>query len=110
VQKDPYRVLGLPYGAPPAVVVEAYRRLSKLHHPDREGGSDERFMEIQRAYETLRARPEPDASVEDRLAALERELREKGPSGPYRDARADSVVRGVNDLVDGLDGLSSQLD
>ena len=110
MQKDPYRVLGLPYGASPAVVLEAYRRLSKLHHPDREGGSDVRFMEIQRAYETLRARPEPSGSIEDRLAALEQELREKGSRGPTRDARADSVVRGVNDLVDGLDGLSSQLD
>jgi curved DNA-binding protein CbpA len=103
-------VLGIPHGATQAVVLDAYRRLSKLHHPDREGGSDERFHEIQRAYETLRARPEPDASIEDRLAAMERELREKGPRGPYRDTRADSVVRGVNDLVDGLDGLSSQLD
>ena len=103
-------MLGVPYGAPPAVVLEAYRRLSKQHHPDREGGSDERFMEIQRAYETLRARPEPDASVEDRLAALEQELRERAERGPSRDARADAVVRGVNDLVDGLDGLSSQLD
>jgi curved DNA-binding protein CbpA len=110
VAKDPHRVLGVPYGAAPAVVLEAYRRLSKLHHPDREGGSEERFMEIQRAYETLRARPAPEASLEERLAALEQEARERAKRGPARDARADSVVRGVNDLVDGLDGLSSQLD
>jgi hypothetical protein len=110
MSKDPHRVLGVPYGAPPAVVLEAYRRLSKLHHPDREGGSEERFVEIQRAYETLRARPGPPASVEDRLAALERELRERAKRGPVRDARADAVVRGVNDLVEGLDDLSSQLD
>ena len=103
-------MLGVPYGAAPAVVLEAYRRLSKLHHPDREGGSEERFMEIQRAYETLRARPAPEASLEERLAALEQEARERAKRGPGRDARADSVVRGVNDLVDGLDGLSSQLD
>jgi hypothetical protein len=110
MQKDPYRVLGIPHGASQAVVLEAYRRLSKRHHPDREGGSDERFMEIQRAYETLRARPEPPGTLEERLAALERELRESAKRGPIRDARADEVVRGVNDLVDGLDGLSSQLD
>jgi curved DNA-binding protein CbpA len=110
VRRDPHRVLGVPYGASQAVVLEAYRRLSKLHHPDREGGSEERFVEIQLAYETLRARPEPDASLEDRLTALEQELRERAKRGPARDARADQVVRGVNDLVDGLDGLSSQLD
>jgi curved DNA-binding protein CbpA len=91
------------------VVLEAYRRLSKQHHPDR-GGSEERFVEIQQAYEAVRARPEPEASLEERLAALEQELRERNERGPTRDARADEVVRGVNDLVDGLDGLSSQLD
>jgi curved DNA-binding protein CbpA len=103
-------VLGVPFGASQAVVLAAYRSLSKQYHPDREGGSQERFVEIQQAYETLRARPEPEESLEDRLAAIERELRERADRGPTRDARADQVVRGVNDLVDGLDGLSSQLD
>ena len=108
--RDPYRVLGVPYGASNAVVLEAYRRLSKKHHPDREGGSAERFVEVKAAYETLRARPLPDGSLEERLAALEQELRESARRGPARDGRADAVVREVNDLVDGLDGLSSQLD
>jgi curved DNA-binding protein CbpA len=103
-------VLGVPHGASPTVVLEAYRRLSKLHHPDREGGSDARFVEIQHAYEALRARPLPDASLEERIAALEQELRESAKRSPARDGRADAVVRDVNDLVDGLDGLSSQLD
>jgi len=110
VQRDPYRVLGVPHGASQAVVLDAYRRLSKLHHPDREGGSDERFVEIQRAYETLRARPAPDASLEERLAAMEREAREAAARKAARDARADAVVRDVNDLVEGLDDLSSRLD
>ena len=110
MRKDPYRVLGVPTGASGAVVLEAYRRLSKQHHPDRDGGSAERFVEIQEAYETLRARPEPEATLEERMAALERELRESAKRGPTRDGRADAVVRDVNDLVDGLDGLSSQLD
>jgi curved DNA-binding protein CbpA len=110
VRRDPYRVLGVPYGASQPVVLEAYRRLSKLHHPDREGGSEERFVEIHEAYEALRTRPAPEASLEERLAAMETELRESAKRGPTRDARADQVVRGVNDLVEGLDGLSSQLD
>ena len=110
MQRDPYRVLGVPHGASPAVVLEAYRRLSKLHHPDREGGADERFLEIQRAYETLRARPAPEGSLEERLAALDQEVREAAARKPARDARADAVVRDVNDLVEGLDDLSSRLD
>jgi hypothetical protein len=44
------------------------------------------------------------------MAALEQELRERAKRGPTRDGRADAVVRDVNDLVEGLDGLSSQLD
>ena len=109
MQRDPYRVLGVPHGASQAVVSDADRRLSKLHHPDREGGSDERFVEIQRAYETLRARPAPDGSLEERLAAPgQREAREAAARKAARDARADAVVRDVNDLVEGLDDLSSR--
>ena len=109
MQRDPYRVLGIPHGASSAVVLDAYRRLSKLHHPD-QGGTSERFVEIQRAYETLRARPASDTTLEERLAALDRDVREAAARNPARDARADAVVRDVNDLVEGLDGLSSQLD
>ena len=109
MQRDPYRVLGVPHGAAPAVVLDAYRRLSKLHHPD-QGGSSERFVEIQRAYETLRTRTAPEASLEERLAAMEQQVREAAARKAARDARADAVVRDVNDLVEGLDGLSSKLD
>lgn len=55
-----YAALGLRPGAARAEVEEAYRRLIKLHHPDRNGGDGERAAEINRAYTTLRrnvARP-----------------------------------------------------
>jgi curved DNA-binding protein CbpA len=106
---DPYRVLGIPYGASPAVVVAAYRRLSKLHHPDRNGGSAEstrRFQEVQRAFETLRTRPAPDQTLEERLAQIEAELAKPQP----RERGTDPSVARVNDLIDGLDDLSSRLD
>jgi hypothetical protein len=109
VQPDPYRVLAIPYGASNAVVLDAYRKLSKLHHPDRNGGSEEstrRFQEIQRAYETIRGRPAPDETVEERLARLEAEL-----GGPKpRERGTHPSVTAVTDLMDGLDDLSSRLD
>jgi curved DNA-binding protein CbpA len=88
--RDPYRVLGLGPNATPEQLHDAYRRLVKQHHPDRNGGSAEstrRFQEVQAAYEEigrLRARqPDPppsavrsDASMEARMADLEREVRE----------------------------------
>src|SRR3954471_591004 len=89
MRRDPYRVLGVSPGASSEELHDAYRRLVKLHHPDRNGGSEEsarRFAEIQEAYEQVRARPRQarpqraaaDAaeSIKGRMATLERELRE----------------------------------
>jgi DnaJ-class molecular chaperone len=83
VSRDPYQVLGVGPGASREELHDAYRRLVKLHHPDRNGGSPEstrRFQEIQQAYDAVRgnsAQPPPaDSSVEARMADLERELRE----------------------------------
>src|SRR4051794_5288138 len=88
---DPYKVLGVAPGASSEELHDAYRRLVKVHHPDRNGGSAEstrRFQEIQQAYEAIREgrahRPPPqppppphaDPGVETRMAHLERELRE----------------------------------
>src|SRR3954453_9291150 len=86
--RDPYRVLGVSPQASSEELHDAYRRLVKLHHPDRNGGSEEsarRFAEIQKAYEEVRARPRPAPTqraaeaadaIKDRMAKLERELRE----------------------------------
>jgi len=88
MRRDPYRVLEVSPGASSEELHDAYRRLVKLHHPDRNGGSEasaRRFAEIQEAYEEVRARPRPARShraaeaaesIKDRMASLERELRE----------------------------------
>ncbi|MDA0167047.1 DnaJ domain-containing protein [Solirubrobacter ginsenosidimutans] len=87
MRRDPYQVLEVSPGASSEELHDAYRRLVKLHHPDRNGGSEEsarRFAEIQEAYEEVRTRPRPRAhraakaaeSVKERMATLERELRE----------------------------------
>lgn len=49
-----YAVLGLEPGADAAAIDQAYRRLIKLHHPDREGGDPEKAKEIIHAYRELR--------------------------------------------------------
>ena len=90
VTRDPYRTLGIAPTATAEELHDAYRRLVKLHHPDRNGGSAEatrRFQDIQAAYEEigrLRAarpaatqpRPPADDSIAARMADLEREIRE----------------------------------
>lgn len=47
-------ILGLRRGATRAQVDEAYRRLMKVHHPDRAGGDSNRAAEVNRAYTMLR--------------------------------------------------------
>ena len=53
--KDYYFVLGVPRGASGAKIKNAYRAMAKRYHPDSCGPepSEEKFREVQRAYDTL---------------------------------------------------------
>ena len=54
-QRDYYDILGVPRGASDADVKKAFRRLAQQWHPDvsTEAGADERFKEINEAYQVL---------------------------------------------------------
>ena len=49
---DCFSALGIPFGSSADAIKQAYRKLAKVHHPDL-GGSSERFVRIQKAYENL---------------------------------------------------------
>lgn len=49
---DYYQILGVDRNADTKEVKKAYRRLASKHHPDK-GGDENKFKEIQAAYETL---------------------------------------------------------
>jgi DnaJ-class molecular chaperone len=54
--KDPYRVLDVPRSADQAAIKQAYRKLAKALHPDRNPGSkqaEQRFREVTEAYDVL---------------------------------------------------------
>jgi len=69
--KDFYGVLGVPRDATPARIKAAYRRLARRWHPDSGAtSSDERFRELQNAYETL-SNPEARARY-DRTLDMDR--------------------------------------
>lgn len=52
---DYYEILGIPRDADKEEIKRAYRRLARKYHPDvnKEAGAEERFKEINRAYEIL---------------------------------------------------------
>ena len=54
--KDYYKILGVSKSASEAEIKSAYRKLAKLHHPDKNLGdkkAEEKFKEINEAYEVL---------------------------------------------------------
>ena len=50
---NPYEVLGVDKNTSPDDIKKAYRKLSKEHHPDIEGGDEEKFKDIASAYDIL---------------------------------------------------------
>src|ERR1700744_2916908 len=56
VEKDYYKVLGVPKDAPAADIKKAYRKLARQYHPDANKGdsaAEEKFKEISVAYDVL---------------------------------------------------------
>ena len=52
-KKDLYRILGVNQKADSSKIKKAYRRAAKKYHPDISPKGEEKFKEVQEAYETL---------------------------------------------------------
>jgi len=53
MSKDYYEILGVSKGASDEDIKRAYRRLAQKHHPDKPGGDEKKFKEINEAYQVL---------------------------------------------------------
>ena len=51
---DPWTTLGVDKNATDSDIKIAYRKLAQKHHPDREGGSDDKFKEVKDAYQNIK--------------------------------------------------------
>lgn len=50
---DPFEILGVNDDATETEIKKAYRKLSLLYHPDKEGGDPDKFVKISKAYAAL---------------------------------------------------------
>lgn len=50
---DPYTTLGVSKNASADEIKKAYRKLAHQHHPDKKGGNEAKFKEINEAYQIL---------------------------------------------------------
>ena len=53
MSKDYYKTLGVEKSASEADIKSAFRKLAHQHHPDKNGGDDKKFKEVNEAYQTL---------------------------------------------------------
>jgi len=53
MSKDYYKILGVEKNAAPEEVKKAFKKSAMQHHPDRPGGNEAKFKEINEAYQVL---------------------------------------------------------
>ena len=78
-----YDALGVPKDADAATIKRAYRRKSRKHHPDRQGGDHQAMVTLNRAFDTL-SDPEKRARYD--------KTGEDAPRTPTLDERAREIL------------------
>ena len=106
--RDHYKLLGLPREASQGDIRKAHRELVRKHHPDAKPGdrsSEERFKEIQRAYEVL-SDPDKRREYDRKLRASSRGSSSKPRATAGRRTEGESAATPPKDLSDLLSKLS----
>ena len=102
--RDLYEALGTARRASQEDIRKAHRKLAREHHPDAnpgDPGAEERFKEVQRAYELL-SDPKKRRQCDERLGASSGGPRPRTRARPAEEAAADLSV-----LLRRLAGFSS---
>lgn len=53
MSKDYYKILGVEKGASADEIKKAFRKLAHKYHPDKQGGDEEKFKEVNEAYQVV---------------------------------------------------------
>jgi len=100
--KDYYEILGVSRDASIEEIKKAYRRLAHKYHPDKPGGDEQKFKEINEAYEVL-SDPQKRASYDQFGAAGFEQQQGYGPFGFDTSGFADFTKGMEFDLGDIFD-------
>ncbi|GAB4391627.1 MAG: molecular chaperone DnaJ [Gammaproteobacteria bacterium] len=104
-KRDFYEVLGLSRNASDADIKKAYRKMAMKYHPDRNQGdatSEEKFKEVQAAYEILKDPQRRAAYDQYGHAAFEAGMGGPGAGGGFRGAPGG--MGGFGDIFDDIFG------
>lgn len=104
-KRDYYEILGLTRGAGEQEIKSAFRKLAKEHHPDRNSGdksAEQKFKEINEAYEALKDPQKRAAYDQFGHAAFENGMGGRGGPGGFGPDFASSM----SDIFDNLDRKS----
>lgn len=112
--QQPYRVLGLPAGAPRDQVKSAYRRLALATHPDRNPNNPEataNFRHIQEAYERILVGQGGGTSSTAAALTISFEIQGMGPTASFVTGTSTGAVVGSSQgRIYTFDGKGSLLD
>jgi len=78
---DYYTTLGVERGASAEEVKQAYRRLAHKYHPDKDGGDEEKFKEVNAAYQVLS--DDQKRSQYDQFGTTFEDAGSTGGAGPF---------------------------
>jgi molecular chaperone DnaJ len=98
-KKDLYSILGVNQKADSAKIKKAYRRAAKKYHPDVSPKGEEKFKEVQEAYETL--------SDPEKKAIYDREILRKSVPLPHSYDYSHPLRTRPSSLFDEIDRFFS---